>query len=453
MKVLLINPSLAVFGKSTIVPLGLAYLAAVLEENNIEVKILDMCVEKLDPKLFDWSDILGITSSTPSINQTFKIAKEAKQINPNIKIFLGGPHPSALPHECNKDFIDGVVVGEGEYTFLEICKAIEKNKQLTKIKGLYIGTKFTPREQIKDIDSLPFPAYHLFKYPEKYGNAQPFLSNKTPCGTIMTSRGCPFKCLFCFKGIYGSTFRPRSPENVVQEWKFLVEKFKVKEIAVQDDIFNFDIKRAEKIFQLLKREKLDIPWVTPNGIKPNFLNRDFLLKMRKAGCYRTAFGVESGNQEILNKMRKGTTLKMISNAFKLCREAKIKTMAFFILGMPYENRKTMQDTIDFAKKIDPDYSQFCIAAPFPGSELYNLIKSKGKLLIDDYSKYDQMAEGKAYFEIGDVKKELVEEMYKKAYRDFYLRPKIMARFLRDKRTWHNLPNFLQAAFHYLHIKK
>lgn len=453
MKILLLNPSPSVFSKSSVVPLGLAYLGAVLEENDFDVKVFDMQVENLKEKIFDWPDVLGITSSTPSINHALKIAEKAKKINPNLKIFLGGPHPSALPHECKKDFIDGVVIGEGEQTFLETCKAIEKKKSLANIRGLYTGKSFKLREHIKNLDSIPFPAYHLFKYPEKYGNAQPFLSNNLPCGSIITSRGCPFKCLFCFKGIYGSTFRPRSPENVVKEWRFLVDEFRVREIAVQDDIFNFDIKRAERIFQLLRKEKLDVPWVTPNGMKPNYLNRSFLFKMKNAGCYRTAFGVESGNQEILNKMRKGTTIKMILNAFRLCREARIKTMAFFILGMPYENKKTMSDTINFSKKLDPDYAQFCIAAPFPGTELYELVRTKGRLLVDDYSKYDQMAEGKAYFEIGDVKKELVEQMYRKAYREFYLRPRVMLRFMTDRNMLGNLPNFMQAALHYLGMKR
>jgi len=453
MKVLLINPSQSVFSKSSVVPLGLAYLGAVLEKNNFEVKVLDMRVEKLDEKIFDWPDILGVTSATPSINHALGISQKAKKINPNLKIFLGGPHPSALPHECKKDFIDGVVVGEGEQTFLETCKAVEKKKSLANIRGLYTGKKFKPRAHIEDLDSIPFPAYNLFKYPEKYGNAQPVLSNKVPCGSIITSRGCPFRCLFCFKGIYGSTFRPRSPENIIEEWRFLVDDFKVKEIAVQDDIFNFDMKRAEKIFQLLKKEKLDVPWVMPNGMKPNYLNREFLFKMKNAGCYRTAFGVESGNQHILNKMRKGTTIKMLLDAFRLCREAKIKTMAFFIIGLPYENKETMSDTINFAKKLDPDYAQFCIAAPFPGTELYELVRTKGRLLIGDYSKYDQMAEGKAYFEIGDVKKELVEKMYRKAYREFYLRPKVLLRFITDKNMRHNISNSIQATSHYLGLKK
>lgn len=462
MKVLLIYSGSNVFSKATVVPLGIAYIAACLEKAGHDVKVQDLSKQRLDEKAFGWADIVGISMLTPGAPSGFEVVRKAKEANPNLTIILGGPHPSALPEECLAvDGVDGIIIGEGEETFVEIADMLEKgNRRLGKgnggiakgksnplpnIRGLFTGKKFEPRPIIKDLDALPFPAYHLFDFPNGYGNPQPLLSYKLPAGTLLTSRGCPFKCGFCFKGVFGSSIRLRSPDSVVEEWRMLVDDYKVKEIGIQDDIFNYDQKRAIEICRLLRKEKLDIPWITHNGIRLNYMSRELMHEMRKAGCHRTGLGIESGNQGILNKMHKGITLDMARAGRKHCRDAGIKTVGFFIMGYLYETRKTMMDTIKFAIELDVDYAQFTIAAPFPGSELYKVVKEEGKLLVTDWGQYDQMSGGHAYFEHGDLTKELVEEMWHKAYKMYNLRPKQLLRFAKNPVTWRNLPETLGAA--------
>lgn len=458
MKVLLIYPKTKIWQSVTQMPLGLAYLGAVLEKAGLQVEIFDTTVEDipLGQRLREnHFDLVGISANTSLIKGAWEIAALVKK-HSNAVVVLGGPHPSALPEESLiKPSVDLIIRGEGEETILEVCQAISKKRSFEDILGISYkknGMIFhnLPRPLNKDLDKLPFPAYHLFKL-GKYTLTQPLrdkVSKSSRAFYIMTSRGCPYGCVYCFKGIYGRTWRARSPENVVAEWRYLVKKLGATEIGVQDDVINLDRKRIIEICNLLIKERLNhIPWITNNGIRADKVDLEVLKKMKMAGCKRVAFGVESGSQEILNNIQKHLKLEEIKTAFRLAKKVELETIGFFMFGNPGENEKTMEKTIRFALELDPDIVLFSIATPFPGTPLYNKILLEGTLLNKNWDDFGNL-EGKGLFKLKEVTPDLVEKKWREAYRRFYLRPARVWRELRRKENWPNLKPLLKAGVHY-----
>jgi radical SAM superfamily enzyme YgiQ (UPF0313 family) len=368
-----------------------------------------------------------LTATTPLIKSTWALAKLIKK-HSQAKVVLGGPHASALPEESARlAQIDFVVRNEGEITFTKLAQAILNQKPTDKILGISFqkGRKVInnpPRPFIKNLDSLPLPSRHLFPL-EKYQPSQPLLSMRQPCANILTSRGCPFGCNFCFKGVFGRSYHTRSVESVLNEWEILVKKHQVAEIEIVDDNFALDVPRAIRICQEIIHRRLVIPWATYSGIRVDHQDSGKLTRlMKKAGCYRIAFGVESGSDQILSKIEKKTNLRQIKKAIKIAQKAGLVTMAACIIGNTGENRQTMKATIDFAKALNTDFAQFTVCTPFPGSRLYEEVLKRGRLLITDWDRFDNMG-NQAFFEMDSVKKTDVEEMRQKAYRQFYLRPR------------------------------
>ncbi len=458
MKILLVYTKTNIWNVPTQMPMGIAYLGAVLEKEGFSVEVFDQMVEEetLEDKIKNNNfDLVAISANTPLIKGAWEAAKVVKK-HSNAIVVLGGPHPTSLPEESlKKKFVDVVVRSEGEVTISELVKKISKNQSIERILGISYkkGEKIIhnpERPLIENLDSLPFPAYHLFKI-DKYSLSQPLKDRKTKASRafyIMTSRGCPFGCIYCYKGIYGRTFRARSPENIIAEWKYLVKELGATEIGVQDDVFNLDKKRALKICELLIKEKLNkIPWLSINGIRADFTDLELLRAMEKAGCKRVGFGVESGSQSILNIIDKKLELNQIRKAFKSAKSLGLETMGFFMFGNPGENEETMDATIRFAQELNPDIALFSIATPFPGTPLFELVRKKGKFLVKDWGKYG-ILEGRAYFEIGGLKKEMVEKKWREAYRRFYLRPKRIFNEITKFDNWLNLKNLAKAGWKY-----
>jgi radical SAM superfamily enzyme YgiQ (UPF0313 family) len=443
LKTILINPKHAEWART--LPLGIAYIASVLEKSGLPIDIIDMNVQRMDLTGLKVelgkreANIVGITSTTPQIRLSWEITKLAKQINPNCKVVLGGVHPTALPEESlSTPYVDFVVRGEGEVTFLDLIRALGGNGNLKNVKGLSFKTggeiiHNPSRPFISNLDSIPFPARHLFPFPEAYKS--PMLERKL-FADIMTSRGCPGTCIFCNKSIFGHTFRARSPENVVDEIEFLVGKYGVGEIHIADDTFTFDIERAMRICDLIIERKLDIAWSCSNGIRVDCVNRELLRRMKRAGCYRVSFGVESGSDEILKRIGKGITLQQARSACDMANDVGLTTIAFFMLGNYGENSETMERTIAFAKSLNVDYAQFTITTPFPGTALYKLIEKHGKILTKDWERYGIYAE--PLFETEDLTQELVAKMYRKAYREFYFRPTYILRRAKNIKSLRDL---------------
>jgi radical SAM superfamily enzyme YgiQ (UPF0313 family) len=293
-----------------------------------------------------------------------------------------------------------------------------------------------------DIDNIPFPAHHLFKI-ERYTNLQPLtdgLDAHARAYTIVTSRGCPYKCTYCSKPVTGDTWRARSVENVIAEWRILVEELGATEIGVTDDIWNLKLPRAKELCRALIETKLNrVPWVTVHGMKVNHTDLELFQLMKAAGCKRVGFGVESGDEHILkNVVKKSQTFDQVRGAFKNAKRAGLQTMGFFIIGMPHETAETMDATIRLAIELDPDLANFMIAAPYPGTELWELVEREGVRFShtwDDYAIHSD----KAHFRVGDLSPDLVERKWHEAYRRFYLRPSRVAKRLTMRDTWRNLP--------------
>lgn len=454
----MISPKVKLLLMPKQISLGLAYLGAVLLKAGHNVQVFDMTVEdqslenKLQKNKFD---LVGISATTPLIKDAWEVAKTVKKYT-SSPVVIGGPHVSALPEESlRQKAVDLVVRGEGEQTILEICQTLVGKKKREGVLGLsfkkngkIVHNKLRPL--YKDLDRLPSPAYELFKI-NKYSLTQPLKDRKTEESRafyIMTSRGCPYGCTYCYKGICGRSWRPMSARKVVTEWENLVKNLSATEIGVQDDVFNLDKKRAMEICELLIERKLNyVPWITNNGIRADKVDLELLQKMKQAGCKRVAFGVESGSQRILNNIQKNLTLGQVRKTFVLAKKAGFETMGYFMFGNPGEDEKTMDQTIKFALELDPEVAVFSVATPFPGSPLYDLVFKKGEIIEKDWDNYG-ILEGKGFFKLGQVSPALVERKWREAYRRFYLRPSRVWQEIWRKDNWLNVKPLLRAGAKY-----
>lgn len=437
-EILLINPKIR-NAEYFWPPLGLAYIASYLEKYSFKVKIIDANALRIeDEKIIETIEnepiIVGITAMTPYINSAWRIAQTIKQKFPKTLIILGGHHPSVLPEESLKEeFIDIIVIGEGEETMKELAMAIiNKSLSIDQIKGIVYKAgsneiKYTqPRSLIENLNELPLPAWHLLPFPKKY---MPSAYKKLPVATIFTSRGCPYGCTFCHAGILGKRFRGRSPENIISEIESLIKYYGIKEFHIADDNFTLDANRVMKFCDLLIKKNLNLPWACVGGIRVNTVNQhpELIEKMTKAGFYRTTIGIESGNQQILNNIQKGITLKQVKEAVKILRKNKIFFGGFFMIGNYGENEKTVADTIRFAKSLPLNYAQIMITTPYPGTKLYEQVMKEGRFLTHNWDDFGLFTG--AVFEWDNLSKAKIDKLYRKAYLKYYFSPWFLLRSL------------------------
>jgi radical SAM superfamily enzyme YgiQ (UPF0313 family) len=434
----LINPNASVevvkrLGIAT-PPLGIGYLASVLREKGLKVRIIDDLVEKLPfnelIKRVRDSLIVGITSTTPTFNAALRYAKAIKKRLPDVFIILGGVHTTFMPYEAIKhDFIDAVCVGEGEYTIVEVAERIEAEKSLEGVKGLIYKQDGRVidngrRGFIEDLDSIPFPAFDLMPL-----NKYTLLGHKLEQFPMITSRGCPFACRYCSSSLFlGRKFRARSAENVADEMEWLIDKFNAKHIAFSDDTFTLNRKRVEKICDEIKKRGLDIKWSCSSRV--DTITSDLLRKMKSAGCVSIYYGIESASEEILRYYRKKIDFDKIRKAVELTKKAGIETICSFIIGAPAERKEDIKRTLKFAIKLNPDYAQFSILTPYPGTEIYAEAKEKGLLLTENYDEYTAARPVMKNFYLSP--NELLG-LLKYCYIRFYLRPKFIFNQIRKKR--------------------
>jgi radical SAM superfamily enzyme YgiQ (UPF0313 family) len=460
--------------------LGLAYLAAVSEQRGDEVLLFDADVE--DESIADAvrrfsPDIVGITANTPQVKSAWRTAQAVKSVK-DIPIVLGGPHVSVLPAEsAMRPEVDVVVRGEGEEVWVKMCSIIENAKNgnpnfsardlldpqgslLDTLLGISYFTndgqeKHNPdHPPIADLDTLPFPAYHFFKM-DHYTNLQPATDavDGAKSFSVMTSRGCPYRCTFCSQSIMPIKWRARSPENVLAEWQHLVWDLGAQEIGVLDDSANIQVDRLEKMADLFIEHKVNhVPWIFVNGIRANLATVELLSKLKEAGLKRTAFGVESGDPAVLLSIDKKIDHDTIRQAFKNAKLVDLETIGFFIIGLPGETEETMDRTIKFACELDPLIANFSMMTPYPGTKVYEIAKRQGRLLLDDWEDY-VFFDGRARYELGDMSAELIERKWKEAYRRFYLRPHRIAMTLTRKDFWINWRRTFKVAFNTLFPKK
>ena len=470
MKILLLSPQSSVWSSRTHIHMGLGYLAGALiaagyeDVTLFEEQIEDESLASLLAR--ERYDLVGISSPTPLIYEAWEAAGQAKAAG--AITVLGGPHLTLMPDESmERPEVDLVVRGEAEETIIEIVRAIESTEQRGfesgalclpeqpwgEIPGLTYRDQAgkvihnQPRALRQDIESIPWPAYHLFKI-EHYTNLQPLtdgLDRHARAYTLVTSRGCPYQCIYCSKPITGNTWRARSPEDVVAEWHYLVKEMGATEIGITDDVWNLKLDRAKEICRLLIAKGLNtVPWVPIHGMRADHTDAELFQLMKQAGCKRVGFGVESGNQAVLDSIKKRQTLDDVRQAFKWAKEAGLQTMGFFIFGLPADTEESMEDTIRFALELDPDMANFMLAAPFPGTELWEIARRDGRLFSTDWRDY-AIHDERARYELPTLPPELVVRKWHEANRRFYLRPRQLWRKATNPDTWRRLPEYLGNA--------
>lgn len=461
MKILLVSPRSTVWSSRRHIHMGLGYLAGALIDagyDNVTLFDAEAEDESLASHLArERYDLVGISSPTPLIYEAWEGAAQAKK--QGAITILGGPHLTLMPEESmQRPEVDLVVRGEAEDTLVQILQEIERHGgsnlqletcNLQPIRGLswkdasgrIIHNPARPLR--KDIGSIPWPAYHLFKI-DRYTNLQPLTDGLDPNArtyTLVTSRGCPYQCIYCSKPITGNTWRPRSPEDVVAEWRYLVQEMRATEIGITDDVWNLNLDRAKEICRNIIAEDLNhVPWVTVHGMRVDNTDAELFELMKQAGCKRVGFGVESGNQAVLDAIKKRQTLDDSRKAFREAKAAELQTMGFFIFGLPADTEESMEDTIRLALELDPDLANFMIAAPYPGTELWEIAQRDGRLFSMDWRDY-AIHDEKARYELPNLPPELVERKWHEAYRRFYLRPSRIWRKAIDPDTWRRLPEY------------
>ena len=421
-------------------PIGLGYLASYLKNTikDIDIIILDCLKEKYDHKKFseyiskEKPDLVGMTAFTMEIESALKCCEEIKKVDKNIITVIGGPHVSNSPEQalCNEN-VDFIFRGEAELGFYELIKSLQDKKNFSKVPNLGYKEKgkmkFNATKFVDNLDEISYPDYDLMKFSEY---PKMYFMKKFPSAPILTSRGCPFSCTFCSAGnLSGKKFRARSPENIIKEIKFLKEKYKIKEFEIWDDNFTMNKERAMKFCNLLIKENINLEWWCPNGLRIETLDEELLRKMKEAGCYAMAVGIETGSEKIQKDMKKNLNLDKAREIVNLAHKIGIRTQGFFIIGYPTETKEDILKTIKFAKELPLDRASFSLFQPLVGSEIYNCLKKEGKLEnIDlnkcEYSKPSIVPEG--FKNINEVKK-----LQKKAILEFYLRPKVLARFITE----------------------
>jgi anaerobic magnesium-protoporphyrin IX monomethyl ester cyclase len=391
-------------------PLGLAYISAVLEKHNIECKIIDAAVLKFDVKRIYHEvksfnpDAIGISANIVTARSAIKLGTYLRNQLPEALLMFGGPYPTAEPEIIlNKTNGDVVVRNEGELTIVDLIKNF---RDLRNVKGIsYRQGKaiyHNPvRELIEDLDSIPFPAYHLLPDFRLYRSR----SRKTPIGFLLSSRGCPYGCIYCNKNIFSRRFRMRSPANVLTEIELLTGRYGVRQIDVLDDNFTLNIPRAEKILDEIVKRHIRVLLNFQNGVRADRLTPRLVRKMKLAGTYKVG------------------------------------------IGIPGETGEAIQKTINFAIKANPHIANFSVVVPLPQTELFDIIKRNGKFLHQvELGVEGGFYSGNFSFEIGEINEQFIKKYVSRAYKEFYLRPKKIIDILSSVRSVGELHWIFDTAY-------
>lgn len=417
---------------------GLAYIAAVARREQFTVKILDMGVTFLDDVELEHylqtyqPRIVGLTATTIAVSDAARVAGIAKKTLPDTLTVIGGPHISCAPEATIRRYtdFDVGVIGEGERTMIELLTMSAPSKDhFMKIDGLIWrdgdGVSFSkPRELIKDLDWLPLPAVDLF--PDlKSSYIPPYFSVKrTPAVTVMTTRGCPGKCTFCTNAIHGRVIRQYSLDYIFEYTYLLTNKYGIKEFQVNDDTFTVNRKRVIEFCKRLIDEKIDLTWSClsrVNGITPEMLDI-----MKKAGCWQICYGIESGDQQMLNSLMKAIKLEQVYKTTEMTERAGISMKGYFMMGLPGETRESLKKTIDLALDLPLDDMALTIFTPYPGSPAYKDIQKYGTFIED----WDSMTTLNASFVAHGFTREELIKINQATYRKFYFRPRIIWSYLK-----------------------
>lgn len=409
-------------------PLGLLAMAAVLEKDGHEVQIMDSPVnnyilsdimgrvEQFKP------DMVGVAAVTSMYDKTMAICRAVRDKHPNTLILVGGPHTKLNPEKVLEETHSNVVlVGDADITIRDIANNKEK----------YMEPKVVQGESVENLDTLPYPARHLVDM--KLYTSLPNNWKRSPhTFQVLSTRGCHFRCTFCASA--NGNYRRRSVSHVMGELKELKQKYDIQEVAFWDDIFTMNKQWVMDFCKALKEENLDMIWSCETRV--HLLDPEMLKAMKDAGCWNVFLGIESGDQDLLNNIKKGTTLELIRRGVKWIKEADIEIRGSFMLGLPGETPEKGQKTIDFAKELNCDYTQFSLCTPFPGTELYDTYDRWGEFV--DRSHKSQTIWEPVFLPEGYKDTDELRKMLKKAYRGFYFRPAYVWNRLKKVRSYQDV---------------
>jgi anaerobic magnesium-protoporphyrin IX monomethyl ester cyclase len=456
-KIAFVNPPLSIedrYGLKTqgggiSPPIGLTHLAAMTREYGHETIIIDAAVmnmgyEETAREIIDNGfRYVGFTAVTISIGHAARLTSVLKNADNGITVIIGGPHLSAIPFDTMSMFpeFDIGVIGEGDYAIVEVVHAVEERKPLDRIEGLIVrknGEIFTtqPRKRIKELDKLPMPAWDLLPDLAKYYSPPVHTLKRMPGALLVTSRGCSGSCSFCANSVFGRVLRTYSAEYTFAMIKDLYNNYGIREIQLRDDNFAADHKRLIRLCEILKREKLDIVWTCTGRV--DMVNSSILKMMKETGCWQIWYGIESGSQAVLNAIKKNITIEQIERAVQMTHDAGIMPCGFFMIGNPTETKESLEDTIDMAVRLPLEGVHFTFMTPLPGTELYNRAKEFGQF-DNNWSKLTCWLP--VFVPTGLTAKDL-EYYSKKAFRRFYLRPRIIFAYAKKLRSWRHFKFFL-----------
>lgn len=462
MKILLIQPNSAEEVNKEFLslqfPLNLGYIAAALREAGHEIKMVDFNVldrKKLPAIISKFKpELIGLTALTSSMHNAKKIISQIKQIDKRIITVLGGVHASALPIKTMEEIedLDYLVFGEGELTIVELLEHLDKKKDMQEVKGIVFRKarriiKNKPRELIEDLNLLPFPVrdlipFHLYA---KHHVTRGFSRKEKKIIEIMTSRGCPNKCIFCAGHInYGFRVRFRSYDNIVKEINECIGRYGINHISIEDDTFTLNKELVRRLCIFFKNENLT--WNCNTRV--NAVDYDLLKIMSESGCKKITFGIESGNNEILKKIKKAITIEQAIKAVKDAKRAKIRYVECdFMIGSHIdETLETVNDTTKLIYKLMPDFLSLAIMCPFPGTEVYDLmIKNK---LIDkepDWSQFTLFGNLRRYERLNYLSSEEMFRLQHKILKGYYSSPKYILSQLIQIRGFSEIKYFSRLA--------
>jgi len=452
---LLVNPPFTFpggfnFGQRTLdVPLGIIALAAYARENEFSVNILDCNLEFQDTdkefekyfvenyvNKFETIKLIGITTTTPTINASFRVARVCKKYFPDCILALGGSHASFVPDESlDRKYIDCVALGEGEETLIQLLQGFPfgdipglAHKQ--EVEGEIQFIRNAPRIRIKKLDELPMPAYDMLDVP-KY---RPIIGNfkRLPAMMMITSRGCPWSCNFCRRTV-GKMWTYRSAESLYAEMKFLSDTYGIKDIAFMDDVFTVQKSRVVELCNLLIENPLDIQWLC--FARVDIVDQEMLLMMKKAGCWGIMYGVENFNQDILDGFQKEIGIDQVNDAVKWAKNAGIEIRACLIVGSEGDNEAVIDKNIKMIKELDPDLLSVAILTPFPGNDVFNKALREDRILSYDWDIYYGAT---PLVRIDSMTPEETLVQYRRMTFKFYMRPKYILKRLRNMKSFKEL---------------
>jgi radical SAM superfamily enzyme YgiQ (UPF0313 family) len=451
MKILLINPSSSFISKSwayrkfftPIAPLGVAYIAAVLEKNGFKVSVCDQFADRLDDRaLLDIissqkPDLIGFSALTPVIGDIKRLVSGIRKADKKVKVVLGNIHATCFPGEVLEQAIADIVVrGEGENTMLELCQRLDSAKGLEGIAGVSFKADgkivHNPdREVIPDLDSLPFPAWEKFNL-DNYTEVPLVAIKNSRAFPIITSRGCNYRCYYCSQDKIYKQVRYRNLDKVADEIDYLHDRCGIKMFGFSDAYFPVDEPSGLKFCDIMIRRKLHkkVKWCTETRVDK--VSRRLLQAMKEAGAHLIMYGVEVGNQQVMDSLNKGVLVEQALTAFRETRKAGILSQGLFILGLPGETEQTCNETIKFAKALDCDLAKFNIAIPYPGSRFFEDYKKMHS--VDDPEKFTSWSDwgdssGELIYTPQGMDSSSLRNLQRKAMLEFYIRPKVILRHI------------------------